>query len=122
MAFPITARPATREPHAPEAPPPKPVRIPGQPGPLARYEGLLVGAIAVLVFVGVWQYVAWPSHRLMPELFLPGPIDIVGAFGTYINKGQVWNDLWTSGQELVLGFVLAIVVGLPLGMAIGWYR
>jgi NitT/TauT family transport system permease protein len=122
MAFSITARPATREPHAPEAPPPPPARIPGQPGPLARYEGLLVGAIAVLVFVGVWQYVAWPTHRLMPELFLPGPIDIVGAFGTYFAKGQVWNDLWTSGQELVLGFVLAILVGLPLGMAIGWYR
>jgi NitT/TauT family transport system permease protein len=27
-----------------------------------------------------------------------------------------------SGQELVLGFLLAIVIGLPLGMAIGWYR
>jgi len=29
-------------------------------------------------------------------------------------QGQIWNDLWVSGQELALGFVLAIVVGLPL--------
>jgi NitT/TauT family transport system permease protein len=58
----------------------------------------------------------------MPELFLPGPTDIAAAFGAYVAKGQIWNDLWVSGQELVLGFLLAIVIGLPLGMAIGWYR
>jgi ABC-type nitrate/sulfonate/bicarbonate transport system permease component len=98
------------------------VKIPGQPSALRRYEGLLIGALAVIVFVAIWQFVAWPGRRLMPELFLPGPVDIFAAFGTYIAKGQIWNDLWVSGQELVIGFLLAIVVGLPLGMAIGWYR
>jgi len=119
MAVRMTASPATDEQLTGA---PSPVRIPGQPGVLSRYEGLIVGAIAVIVFVGIWQVVAWPTHRLMPELFLPGPADIATAFGAYIAKGQIWNDLWVSGQELVLGFLLAIVVGLPLGMAIGWYR
>jgi NitT/TauT family transport system permease protein len=119
MAFPITATPTRRE---PETGAPAPLRIPGQPSALRRYEGLLVGALAVVIFVGIWQFVAWPTHRLMPELFLPGPADIASAFGAYVSKGQIWNDLWVSGQELVLGFLLAIVVGLPLGMAIGWYR
>src|SRR5437870_2956265 len=89
-----------------------PTNIPGQPGRLARYEGLLIGGGAVLVFVVVWQVAAF--RRVVPELFLPGP--------SYIAKGQIWNDLWVSGQELVLGFVLAIVVGLPLGIGMGWYR
>jgi NitT/TauT family transport system permease protein len=120
MAFSIT-RPATREVQSPGAPP-TPARIPGQPGALSRYEGFLIGALAVIVFVAVWQFIAWPGRRLMPELFLPGPVDIANAFGGYIAKGQIWNDLWVSGQELVLGFVLAIVIGLPLGIAIGWYR
>src|SRR5438309_10433537 len=97
-----------------------PVDIPGQPGRLARYEGLLIGGGAVLVFVVVWQLAAF--RRVVPELFLPGPSDIAVAFGAYIAKGQIWNDLWVSGQELVLGFVLAIVVGLPLGIGMGWYR
>ena len=105
---------------APDAPEAKPVRIPGQPGRLSRYESLIVGGTAVVVFVVVWQLVAF--RRLMPELFLPGPTDIAAAFGVYVAKGQIWNDLWVSGQELVLGFLLAIVIGLPLGMAIGWYR
>jgi NitT/TauT family transport system permease protein len=116
MAFSVSARTAQDE----EATEAVPARIPGQPGPFAKYEGVLIGGAAVLVFVGVWQLVAF--RRLMPELFLPGPSDIAAAFGVYIAKGQIWNDIWVSGQELVLGFLLAIVIGLPLGMSIGWYR
>jgi NitT/TauT family transport system permease protein len=117
MAFSISARTATGAPPAHEVPP---AHIPGQPGRLARYEGLLIGGGAVVVFVAVWQFVAF--RRLVQELFLPGPSDIAAAFGAYLAKGQVWNDMWVSGQELVLGFALAILVGLPLGMAMGWYR
>jgi NitT/TauT family transport system permease protein len=117
MASTITARPVTEDPHSPET---AAVRIPGQPGPLKRYEGTLIGAGTVLGFVAIWQLIAF--RRLMPELFLPGPSDIAVAFGAYINKGQIWNDLWVSGQELILGFVLAIVLGLPIGMLMGWYR
>src|SRR6516225_2326781 len=105
MAFSISARTATREPRTPQAPP---ERIPGQPGRLSRYEGVLIGGGAVLLFVAIWQFIAF--RRLMPELFLPGPTDIGAAFGAYIAKGQIWNDIWVSGQELVLGFLLAIIV------------
>ena len=91
MAFSITARAATGEPQT-EIPPP-PVHIPGQPGAWRRYEGLLIGALAVLIFVSIWQFVAWPTHRLMPELFLPGPIDIANAFGAYIAKGQAASSI-----------------------------
>src|SRR5579864_2940053 len=116
MAFSVSARPATDATPAPEAP----ARIPGQPGRLARYDGLIIGGVTVLMFVAVWQLVAF--RRLMPELFLPGPSDIAVAFSSYIAKGQIWNDIWVSGQELIIGFFLAIVIGLPLGMAMGWYR
>ncbi len=118
MAYSISARTATTEASpAPEAPA---ARIPGQPGRLSRYEGLLIGGGAVVAFLAIWQFVAF--RRVMPELFLPGPSDIAVAFSAYVAKGQIWNDVWVSGQELVLGFVLAIIVGLPVGMAMGWYR
>lgn len=117
MAFSISARPRAGEPGPSEAPP---ERIPGQPGPLARYESALIGGGAVVLFVAIWQFVTY--RRVMPELFLPGPTDIGAAFGAYVAKGQIWNDVWVSGQELVIGFLLAIVIGLPLGMAMGWYR
>jgi ABC-type nitrate/sulfonate/bicarbonate transport system permease component len=117
MAVPVTARTPTQDPRAREAPA---VRIPGQPGALSRYEGLLIGAAAVLVFLVVWQIAAF--RRVVPELFLPGPLDISNAFGAYVAKGAIWPDMWVSGQELMYGFALSIVIGLPVGMLMGWYR
>src|SRR5207237_10738978 len=31
-------------------------------------------------------------------------------------------DMWISGQELIWGFALSIIMGLPLGLLMGWYR
>jgi ABC-type nitrate/sulfonate/bicarbonate transport system permease component len=117
MAFSVSAPTAAGDRHPPEAPV---FRIPGQPGRLARYEGLLIGSAAVLVFLAVWQGVAF--RRIVPELFLPGPADIANAFVAYVARGQIWPDMWISGQELIYGFVLSIVIGLPLGILMGWYR
>ena len=117
MAFSVSARTAAEDPRAPEVPA---ARIPGQPGPLARYEGALVGAAAVIAFVAVWQIVAF--RRIVPELFLPGPADIANAFGAYVAKGQIWPDMWISGQELMYGFFLSIAFGLPIGILMGWYK
>jgi NitT/TauT family transport system permease protein len=100
-----------------EAPP---ARIPGQPTRLTRYQPTLIGVGAVLVFVAAWQFVA--AQRIVPELFLPGPADTLGAFVGMVRGGTIWNDLWVSGQELIYGYVLAILVGLPLGLLMGWYR
>src|SRR5438128_3452473 len=111
MAFSVNARTATRDPRVPEVPV---ARIPGQPGPLKRYEALFIGATSVFVFVAVWQLAAF--RRVVPELFLPGPTDIANAFGAYIAKGSIWPDMWISGQELMYGFLLSIVVGLPMGI------
>jgi NitT/TauT family transport system permease protein len=81
---------------------------------------MLIGGLAIVIFIIAWQVVA--AKRIVSQLFLPGPSDIGAAFGDYLAKGQIWNDMWTSGQELILGFGLAILIGLPLGMLIGWYR
>lgn len=95
-------------------------RVPGQPGRWAPYESLLIGTAAVVVFLVAWQLVAY--RRLVPELFLPGPIDIGKAFVAYFARGSIWPDIWISSQELMFGFALSIVVGLPLGSLMGWYR
>jgi NitT/TauT family transport system permease protein len=99
---------------------PTEVRIPGRRGVWARRESLLIGLGAVIVFLLVWQAVA--LRRLVPELFLPGPTDIFAALGGLVGGGTLWRDLWVSGQELLIGYGLAIVLALPLGLLMGWYK
>jgi ABC-type nitrate/sulfonate/bicarbonate transport system permease component len=95
-------------------------RIPGQPTRFSQYEALIIGMISVIVFFVTWQAVA--TARLVPPLFLPGPLDVVAAYGELIKGGKLWYDMWVSGEELFLGFGLAVIVALPLGVMMGWYR
>jgi ABC-type nitrate/sulfonate/bicarbonate transport system permease component len=73
-----------------------------------------------VVALGLWQLVA--ALRIKPAIVLPGPFDVIKAFGQLFATSAIWTDLLTSGQELLYGLLLATVVGLPLGLVIGWYR
>lgn len=85
-----------------------------------RHEQLLIGLIAVVGFIVVWQLVA--NARIWSKLFLPGPSDIVVAFGELVAEGELAQDLAISGQEFVIGYTVAAVVGILLGLVLGWYR
>jgi NitT/TauT family transport system permease protein len=37
-------------------------------------------------------------------------------------RGSLWSHAWASLQEVVLGFLLAALVGVPLGLLMGWSR
>ena len=78
------------------------------------------GAVAIVVALGLWQLVA--ALRIKPAIVLPGPADVVDAFRQLFSTSAIWVDLLTSGEELLYGLVLATVIGLPLGLVIGWYR
>ena len=90
-----------------------------------RYEPLIVGTISVAVVLAAWQ--AFASANLtakwMPPLFLPAPTAVAEAFGNLFTdpRQNIWADLGTSGFEFGTGYVLAIVVGLALGIGMGWY-
>jgi ABC-type nitrate/sulfonate/bicarbonate transport system permease component len=80
---------------------------------------LVYGTAAVVVVLVGWQIIAW--LRIKPAIVLPGPLDVVDAFGTLFSSNTIWVDLLTSGRELLYGLVLATVIGLPLGLLVGWY-
>jgi NitT/TauT family transport system permease protein len=90
-----------------------------KPGRMKQYEPVILGTLSVAVVLVAWQLVA--NARIMPVLFLPGPTDVAQAFVKLFQTTDIWLDLATSGEELAIGFGLAIVIGLVLGLAMGWY-
>lgn len=70
--------------------------------------------------LALWEVLA--LLRVRPAIVLPGPGDVITAFGNLFSTSAIWTDLLTSGRELLLGLVFATLVGLPVGMLIGWYR
>lgn len=113
---PVTVEPDTesRSPAARSAVRPREQR------PERRNERILYGSIAVIVVLGLWELIT--ALGIEPTILLPGPMDVVRALVDMFSSPSIWADLGASGSELLYGFLLAAVVGIVLGLAIGWYR
>jgi NitT/TauT family transport system permease protein len=85
-----------------------------------RREPIIIGTVAVILFLLAWQAVC--ELHWVSSLFLPSPIDIARAEVDYLRSPTFGADIEASGEELIYGYLLAIVVGLPLGLLMGWYR
>ncbi|MFE2121652.1 MULTISPECIES: ABC transporter permease [Rhodococcus] len=77
-------------------------------------------ALAILAFLAVWETA--PRFGLADEVFLPPFTVVAEAFTQLIGSGQLAEHLGASLSRAVTGFVIAVLVAIPLGVAIGWYR
>ena len=84
------------------------------------HENALLGALGVACFLGLWEWAGTSSES--GKLFFSAPSLIMNAFVKLAAQGSIWNDIWVSFQEFAIGYLASIAVGLPLGIAMGWYR
>lgn len=88
-------------------------------GRLVSHERLLIGAGSVLAFFTLWQVgsqAGWINH-----LFFSSPLDIARAGVTEVQVARFWDDFRQSFLEFAIGFIAAIVLAVPIGLALGWY-
>jgi ABC-type nitrate/sulfonate/bicarbonate transport system permease component len=90
-----------------------------RPSAIRQYEPVVIGTLSVIFVLTAWQLVA--NARIMPVLFLPGPTDVAKAFVLLFQTGDIWLDMYTSGAEMGIGYGMAIVIGLAIGLGMGWY-
>jgi ABC-type nitrate/sulfonate/bicarbonate transport system permease component len=86
---------------------------------LKRSENFLLGAGAVLAFLLFWE--AAVGLQWVNPLFTSSPSRIAAAGFAMFRDGTIYPDLAVSGEEFVLGYGLAVLVGVPLGILMGWY-
>jgi NitT/TauT family transport system permease protein len=85
-----------------------------------RIEPTAWGMASFVVLLLVWQIVPYfvplkPGTRL----FFTVPSQIAGTLWQMIVSGSLWAPLGVSATAFAVGLLLAIVVGLPLGILIG---
>src|SRR5437764_1085351 len=84
-------------------------------------EKKILGTIAVVLFLIVWELVG-NVYQLINPMFMSAPSLIAKAGVELSRSGEIWNDLYVSGVEFAWGFALSVVVGIPFGIGIGWYK
>lgn len=86
-----------------------------------KYEGSILGGSAVLVVLGIWQAI-WSYTTWISPLFFSGPSAIAKQFWYTLTEGTLLADLAFSGKNFAIGFGIALVTGVVIGVIIGWYR
>jgi taurine transport system permease protein len=89
-----------------------------QPTLYARYRRLLLGALAVVLFFAAWQaiFLVVPFN----PLFITKPSMIAAGFVDLIESGDLFHDLAVSAVPFFTGLGAAVLVGVPLGILMGW--
>jgi NitT/TauT family transport system permease protein len=84
--------------------------------PVRRYW--TVRLISIVVVLLAWEVLG----RQVDPLFIAWPSQIVAAAIEMIKSGELIGAFLESMKTLTLGFVLATIVGIGLGLVIGRYR
>ena len=74
---------------------------------------LLLPGIVILIF---WQ---WAAGRLIKEIYVSKPSAVAERLYELFSSGEIYPHLWTTGQELVLGYVIGVSGGILAGYALG---
>ena len=84
-------------------------------------ERKILGGVSVFIFLAIWE-LCGNTFQLINPMFMSAPSLIVKAAWQMFASGEIWNDLYISGIEFAWGYILSIVVAIPFGIAIGWYK
>ena len=98
--------------------PSKPGEIYGVPG---QGDSVGISAGVIVALIGLWWLVTGAGW--VKPLFLPSPPQVINAFLDVLQNGftgnSFWQHAWISAARVFGAFVLACVVGIPLGIAMG---
>lgn len=92
--------------------------------PIPRWLSIALGVLSILVCAGIWWYLTWGNtaeERILSPAVLSSPGDTLDSFHSLWFDRQLTRNTVASLRRVTLGFGLAVVVGVPLGILCGCY-
>ena len=91
----------------------------------SKYQLTVLSIIGVLAFLLIWQFAVMGG--LLPNRYVPMPSEVVKLFFVkWVDPnpdGAVLGvHILASLQVALTGFFLAIIIGVPIGLFMGWFR
>lgn len=86
----------------------------------------LVSITSVILFFLVW-YLVTEVFKLFIPAALPNPIKVLQALIKKLTTrapdgGTLIEHIWESLKLVLYGYFLGVVIGVPLGILMGWYK
>jgi ABC-type nitrate/sulfonate/bicarbonate transport system permease component len=74
-----------------------------------------------IVFIAVWE-LATSGLGLVRESFLPPPSAVFSSLVDLVGDDEFFDALLFSVKNMAIGLLLAAVVGITVGLTVGWFR
>lgn len=87
------------------------------PTPIARAKYIGIAISSFVVVLVVWSIIT--GLGLVKEMFLPSPLAVLDVLVKTTENGQLSGDMSVSIYRVMVGYLLASVVALPLGILAG---
>jgi NitT/TauT family transport system permease protein len=84
-----------------------------------RWLSAVIIALALIVPLIAWSIVSYTE--LVPPLFLPSPTAVFQAGLALFQSGDLAADTLISCSRVMGGFLLAAIIGVPMGIAMGTF-
>ncbi|WP_225913729.1 ABC transporter permease [Leptolyngbya ohadii] len=85
-----------------------------------RSLSLALGTLALLIPFLIWAGVSYAG--LVPPMFLPTPTAVLQAGWTMLTENNLLLDIAVSTARVAGGFLLAALIGVPIGWAMGTFH
>ncbi|MGE3181101.1 MAG: ABC transporter permease [Phycisphaerae bacterium] len=92
--------------------------------PIPRWQALLLGMCCLLVCLGIWWFITRgdiPEARIMGPTVLPSPAETIGKFKSLWFDRALTRNTAVTLKRVILGFSLATLVGVPVGILCGCF-
>jgi NitT/TauT family transport system permease protein/sulfonate transport system permease protein len=76
--------------------------------------------VGLAAFLATWELLA--ATNLINAVLLPSPSTLFWAASDLLRNGALLRHVSASIERVLVGFVLAAIVGLSFGVVLGWFR
>lgn len=87
--------------------------------PVSPRAKVLLPVVTFVVLIAVWALVT--GLGLVSDYFLPEPQAVLASFGHQAASGELWSDVVASVYRVMIGYLIASAMAVPLGLLLGAY-
>lgn len=88
-----------------------------QEGHGTDYAGLALNLCGLVAGIAIWCALTAGG-----AVGLPPPPQVAARFADVIASGQLATDILSSLARVLTGFLLGVILAIPVGFVMGWYK
>ncbi len=81
---------------------------------------LAVGIAFIGAFIAAWTFLT--AFELVSPIFLPAPTEVFKELWRQVGEGILWQDVSLSVYRITVGWLMATLFALPIGILMGNFR